>query len=240
MKIRKAHCLFEQSGTFKNEFIKLGIPAEDYDIQNEFGQTDHIIDLFSQIRGGYNGEPSIFDDMEPDDLVIAFFPCTRFEDQIALWFRGHCHSQRTWSDEQKMLRCMELQSELSNNYMLVNQMFLLARKKGIRLIMENPYSEQHYLRRYWCMAPSLIDKDRSERGDYFNKPTQYWFVNCKPENNIIFEIVNDNSCTEKDVFKYTKRARASLGLSHIKEETFRSLIHPDYANRFIREFILDE
>lgn len=30
----KVHCFFEQSGTFKNEFIKLGIPAEDYDIQN--------------------------------------------------------------------------------------------------------------------------------------------------------------------------------------------------------------
>ncbi len=52
MKIRKVHCLFEQSGTFKNEFIKLGVPAEDYDIQNEFGQTDHIIDLFTEIRGG--------------------------------------------------------------------------------------------------------------------------------------------------------------------------------------------
>lgn len=30
----KVHCFFEQSGTFKNEFIKLGIPAEDYDIQH--------------------------------------------------------------------------------------------------------------------------------------------------------------------------------------------------------------
>lgn len=48
----KVHCLFEQSGTFKNQFIKLGIPAEDYDIQNEFTQTDNVIDLFSQIRGG--------------------------------------------------------------------------------------------------------------------------------------------------------------------------------------------
>lgn len=35
--INRVHCLFEQSGTFKNEFIKLGIPAEDYDIQNKFG-----------------------------------------------------------------------------------------------------------------------------------------------------------------------------------------------------------
>lgn len=52
MKPKKAHCFFEQSGTFKNEFIKLGIPAEDYDIQNEYGQTDHIIDLFAEIEGG--------------------------------------------------------------------------------------------------------------------------------------------------------------------------------------------
>ena len=34
-KPRRVHCLFEQSGTFKNEFKKLGIDAYDYDIQNE-------------------------------------------------------------------------------------------------------------------------------------------------------------------------------------------------------------
>lgn len=51
--IRKVHCLFEQSGTFKNEFIKLGIPAEDYDIQNNFNQTDHVIDLFAEIDKAY-------------------------------------------------------------------------------------------------------------------------------------------------------------------------------------------
>ena len=50
----KVHCLFEQSGTFKNEFIKLGIPAEDYDIQNNFEQTDHVIDLFSEIDKAYD------------------------------------------------------------------------------------------------------------------------------------------------------------------------------------------
>ena len=30
------HCLFEQSGTFKNEFKKLGYEAYDYDIQNAY------------------------------------------------------------------------------------------------------------------------------------------------------------------------------------------------------------
>ena len=42
----KAHCLFEQSGTFKNAFKSFGIDAEDYDILNDFGETDHVIDLF--------------------------------------------------------------------------------------------------------------------------------------------------------------------------------------------------
>lgn len=51
----KVHCLFEQSGTFKNEFKKLGYEAYDYDIQNEFGETDHVIDLFEEIRGGVWG-----------------------------------------------------------------------------------------------------------------------------------------------------------------------------------------
>lgn len=52
-----AHCLFEQSGTFKNEFKKLGIESYDYDIQNEFGGTDYIVDLFAEIRGGTKINP---------------------------------------------------------------------------------------------------------------------------------------------------------------------------------------
>ena len=64
MKINgKVHCFFEQSGTFKNEFIKLGIPAEDYDIQNNFGETDHQDDLFRAIEDAYEGKPSLFDNI---------------------------------------------------------------------------------------------------------------------------------------------------------------------------------
>ena len=50
-----AHCLFEQSGTFKNEFIKMGFDALDYDIQNEFGQTDVVCDLFQEINNAFEG-----------------------------------------------------------------------------------------------------------------------------------------------------------------------------------------
>ena len=58
------HCFFEQSGTFKNEFKKLGIEAIDYDILNEFNETDNIIDLYKEIEKAYEYEKSIFDDCE--------------------------------------------------------------------------------------------------------------------------------------------------------------------------------
>lgn len=51
----RAWLLFEQSGVFKQEFIKLGIPAIDVDIQDNFGQTDYQIDLFAEIESAYRG-----------------------------------------------------------------------------------------------------------------------------------------------------------------------------------------
>lgn len=51
----KVWCLFEQSGTFKNEFRKLGYEACDVDIQNNFGETDYQIDLFAEIEKAYSG-----------------------------------------------------------------------------------------------------------------------------------------------------------------------------------------
>lgn len=55
MKIAKAHCLFEQSGVFRDAFIRNGIPAECYDISDDFGKTDHVVDIFSEIEKAYGG-----------------------------------------------------------------------------------------------------------------------------------------------------------------------------------------
>ena len=51
----KIWCLFEQSGTFKKEFRRLGYDAVDVDIQNNFGETDYQIDLFTEIEKAYSG-----------------------------------------------------------------------------------------------------------------------------------------------------------------------------------------
>lgn len=93
------HCFFEQSGTFKNEFIKLGYKALDYDLQNEFGETDKIIDLFEEIQKAYFNEKSIFDNIKRQDVILAFFPCIRFEDQIQMAFRGTQYQMKNWNYE---------------------------------------------------------------------------------------------------------------------------------------------
>lgn len=67
------HCFFEQSGTFKNEFKKLGIQAFDYDLQNHFGETDHQIDLFAEIESAYEGKPSVFDTIRGGGKIMTLF-----------------------------------------------------------------------------------------------------------------------------------------------------------------------
>lgn len=236
----KAHCLFEQSGTFKNEFKKLGVDAYDYDILNDFGETDYVIDIFKEIENSWGGYQSIFDNFDKEDIILAFFPCIRFEASILLSFRGQSKQMKNWSWEQKFNYNMKLQAELTHLYNLVNKLFIVCMRKGLRLIMENPYSEEHYLRRYWSYPPSIIDKDRRENGDYFKKPTQYWFVNFEPKQNILFEIVNDNSIKDKDPVRRMPAGmfERNTGVKVVSQKVARSMIHPDYANRFIRQFIL--
>lgn len=233
------HCLFEQSGTFKNEFKKLGVEAQDYDIENDFGETDNIVDLFNEIRGGYEGKPSIFDSIKPNDLIFAFFPCTRFEDQILLHFRCDSPNEKEWPLKAKLENCMRLQKEVTEMYELINKLFIICIDRGLRLIFENPYSEQHYLVRYWCIKSRLVDRDRRERGDYYKKPTQYWCLNFEPKFNFIFECENWNTIACKDANRMMKKEHyAHTGAKNRK--VARSMIHPDYANRFIREYILSE
>ena len=223
-KNKKFHCFFEQSGTFKKEFKKLGYEAEDYDILNQFNETDHVVDLFAQIETAYAGGVSIFDDIKSSDQIIAFFPCVRFEAQIIMNFRGDAFGVKDWSIQKKMEYDLKLHEELHHLYCLISKLVIVCDKKNIPLIIENPYSTQHYLTRYWAIKPKLIDMDRRDMGDYYEKPTQYWFINCEPKNNFIFEGVN---------LKPTKRIADQNTVE-------RSMISPDYANRFIREFILDE
>lgn len=230
MKVDKVFCLFEQSGTFKNEFKKLGIDAEDFDILDDFGQTDRITDLFGEIEKAYDGKPSIFDEIGESDLVIAFFPCTRFEARIPLAFRGEQAQQKKWSNIRKLEYSMELHKELHQLYMLICKLFTVCLRGGWRMIVENPYTQPHYLTAYFPIKPTYIDKDRSMNGDYFKKPTQYWFLNCTNECNMVLEPL-------EYIPTYTISTAQLPG--EYDRKVKRSLLHPQYARRFILQFILD-
>lgn len=120
---------------------------------------------------------------------------------------------------------LKIHKELHKNYELITKLVIICLKKKLKLIIENPYSNQHYLTRYWALKPSLIDYNRKDRGDYFEKPTQYFFINCEPQNNLILEGID---------IKEKKR------IAYAKKQVERSMISRDYANRFIREFILKD
>jgi hypothetical protein len=227
----KAHCFFEQSGTFKNEFIKLGIPAEDYDIQNNFGETDLVVDLFAEIEKAYDGGASIFDRITQDDLIMAFFPCINFCDAKTMIFKGVSIFQKKWSLGKMMDKNIEFARERQKFYELLLMLVSICAHRGLRLIIENPWNDsgETYLQRNF-IKPTIIDKDRTLRGDVFVKPTAYWFVNC--ENTVGYSYQKDKEV--KIVYKARDDHKVETGTC----SEARSMIHPDYARNFICDFII--
>ena len=222
------HCFFEQSGTFKNEFIKLGIPAEDYDIQNNFGQTDHTDDLFAAIEDAYEGKPSLFDRITSDDLIMAFFPCIYFDCLSQMNFGWYNHNYVNLSTKEKTEAILTRSANREKFFRLAVMMFSVAEMKGLRLIMENPWSMQTFLKANFILPPALVDNDRSLRGDYYKKPTAYWYFNCEP--------TKGRSLEQKHKPKRIVDQPHERGGGICSE--VRSLISPDYARNFICDFIL--
>ena len=243
----KVHCFFEQSGTFKNEFIKLGIPSEDYDIQNNFGETDHVVDLFKNIEDAYDGKPSLFDDITQDDLIMAFFPCIKFcqmsdynqRSTYERWKKQGMKKQKIWEHLKKE------SDERYIFYQICLKMHAVIDTLNLRLIMENPWSIFNYTNYHWFLKPSIIDRDRTNRGDYFVKPTAYWYLNCEPTYGKSFQKTPPNKIkiqsggsggTRAAKLNKDKEAKGSSVSGLCSEE--RSMISPDYARNFICDFII--
>lgn len=220
--------MFEQSGTFKNEFKKLGIDAIDYDILNDFGETDVQIDLFNEISNAASGRPSIFDNIKEQDITIAFFPCTFFQEHNAMIFSGHQRQLKNYTLSQKMDVCIKRHQQLNLFYTRLCQLVRIYAERGLKLIIENPATQPHYLTSYWIPC-SFTDMDRTVNGDYYKKPTQFWFIGCEPKNNFLFEPIE---------YVKTETIEQLKEENGISKTVKRSMIHPQYANRFIRQYIL--
>ena len=224
----KVHCFFEQSGTFKREFIKLGIPAEDYDIQNNFGETDHTDDLFQAIEDAYDGKPSLFDNITHDDLIMAFFPCIYFSCMSQMLIS---YTHRNYTNMTPKQRTDEILKRSANRELFFARavkMFSIAMQRNIRLIMENPWSEQTFLMQNFPLKPAIVDNDRTLRGDYYVKPTAYWFINCENTKGFTLQPRKKG----KNICQIEPNHMPGI----CNEE--RSMISPDYARNFICDFII--
>lgn len=227
----KVHCFFEQSGTFKNEFIKLGIPAEDYDIQNNFGETDHVMDLFAEIESAYGGGISAFDTITCNDLIMAFFPCIEFSGIAQTWFSLTQKDMVNWSYKKRIDYALNKNERRSYMFSLLYKLCGICLDRGLRMILENPWAINTYLKQnVFLKPPTLIDADRTMRGDYYKKPTAYWYWNCEPTYGKSIQQTSKNEI--KSIIWQKKAPKAGL----CSEE--RSMISPDYARNFICDFII--
>ena len=224
----KVYCFFEQSGTFKNEFKKLGIDAMDYDIQNNFGETDFVMDLFSEIDKAYRGGQSIFDEIKSDDLIVAFYPCIYFCAMSQMMFYLTNVNYRCLTVREKIEKILERSDNRKEYFDRLVKFVAVCLDKNIRMVFENPWSEQTFLKGNFLKAPDVVDMNRMERGDYFKKPTAYWFWNCEPTSGFSYQKDKE----QKIIIKSKMASRAGL----CSEE--RSMMSLDYARNFICDFIL--
>ncbi len=169
---------------------------------------------------------------------MAFFPCIYFCDVNEPLFRLDDLKYKKLSLRQKYDKILERAQNREYFFELCIKMFCICDCRGLRMVMENPYSQSHYLCKNFVYKSNLIDKNRRRRGDYFVKPTQYWFLNCEPLNQLVFEPISVTHGTSDMVRKMSREDADKMGASTVK--VARSMIHPQYANRFIRQYILPE
>lgn len=220
MTVKFAHCFFEQSGTFKNAFRQLDIPSLDYDICNEFGETDYCVDLFEQIDMEWHGVNGLFSHIKPDHLIMAFFPCTYFCENNVMFFSGTNINYRGLSNAAKIELIMTRAEKRHKYYLYLLKLCHICESRHLRLIIENPYNPHHYLRYNFPYKPAIIDMNRRLSGDFYKKPTQYIFVNCEPAG--------------KKSMQFDKPMKFVNNQTTVN----RSMISPDYAHNFICDRIL--
>ncbi len=219
----RVHLFFERSGTFKKAFEKYGFVATDYDMEAEHNEVKKT-DLFYEILKEYcDKNSSVFAEIKDNDLVVAFFPCTYFSDQSQLISRGDNFGMKDFSQNEKLKRSCTDMTIRAAYYKILCKLCIIANRRNFKLIIENPYGKVNFLKQFFPIKPGLIIKNRMLWGDYFKKPTQFFFINCTP--NFFLERLcaspKENNPIEKN-----------RGFS-------RSRISSRFAENFIESVILD-
>lgn len=96
------------------------------------------------------------------------------------------------------------------------------------MVIENPYNGETFLKNNFVLPPTIVDKNRALRGDFFAKPTAYWFINFEPTHGF---------SEQRDKKIRTICGTKGSGQAGLCGEE-RSMISPDYARNFICDFII--
>ena len=218
--INHVWCLFEQSGTFAGEFRERGKATFDVDIENRFGKTDIEEDLISSLESDEIPADSVLNEIRRDDFIMAFFPCTYFTDQSQLTSRGDGGGMKDWSVERKLNRSIELMWKRAEYYNFFCNLFKFSLDVGCKMVVENPCGKYNFLRQYFPIRPAVVIPDRRVFGDAYKKPTQFFFLNCKPASKLLQTVAAD---TKKNPIE------DSHGFD-------RSIISPLFAKMFVRNY----
>ena len=175
------------------------------------------------------GGASVFDTITHDDLIMAFFPCIYFESLQQTCFDLTSINYRNKTMCERIELTLERLDKRTMFHALLYKLLWIAFRKRLRLIIENPATEPNYLMTGQNFPkPTMIDKNRMLRGDYFVKPTAYWFVNCEPTYGCSFQK------DKKQKTITSSKSSPQAGICSME----RSLISSDYARNFICDFIL--
>lgn len=215
------HFLFEQSGTFKNVLKENGYEAFDYDILNDFGQTDFQIDLFEEIEKCYDGKKSIFDSIKKEDFVMAFFPCTHFCQANSLLYSIKFGGREREYNKGLCDKLIQRNTERAWYFELYLKFCYIIKKIGCKCIIENPGTFPSFLQFYSPFPVSYMEKDRSMFGDVYKKPTIYIAINFEMKEDFAFYTLIDK--------KY--RVEDARGMKQ------RSMISKLYAENFYKRFL---
>ena len=136
---------------------------------------------------------------------------------------------RALTDTEAIEKILERQRKRQEYLQILTKFVKVCVERGLRMIFENPVTGS-FLNNYFLKPPTIIDNNRMLRGDYYVKPTGYWFWNCEPANGKTIQLDK----AQKKHNEAESRWSAKSGICN--EE--RSMISPDYARNFISDFIL--
>ena len=167
--------------------------------------------------------------MSSGDLIIAFFPCIYFETIQQLVFALSHNQHRNKNRMEKIEIAIDRLEKRTEFHKLIYKLVWICDFRKLRLIIENPATAPNYLITGQNFpTPTIIDNNRMERGDYFKKPTAYWFFNCEPTHGFTYQYDKKQ--------KIICECKGSKVAGVCSEE--RSMISSDYARNFICDFIL--